>query len=503
MWQLRPVDKNLFLVGLLAVLTFSIAHGQITSSSADRVDTVSYPVSSSEDKLFVFYQVNQISKSGNLTATLPGSEDYNFEWSKYNTAIGGFDPPFDSISNAPGSTVSDLDEGGYRVRIRNGTTTDTTLMAWVMLDDFRATTEKNDDGEVYAYKYTCEFLVMTGFVTVDTLVYYDPVSNDTIVQPGDFKFKWTSDNEDLRIPNDSIVLDPNITYQPPFKETWYILTATDNLGMIEVDSVLYKSIQTKAKFNVEYYDKLVDEYDADLTQSWSADKGSMDARLTVQFSNESLNGASFEWVFLDTLGGIKQNETTYDIEDITEFTYETADEYYYPYMVSVSEAGCIDTFRLEEAIFVVPSQLVIPNVFSPNGDGVNDYFVFKHQSLKSCNVTIVDRSGKIAYKRKIDDIYSWDGWDGHMHNSNRRAPEGQYYYVVEALGYDGVEYKDLNVIENWKLNRGNKNPTGGTGTGGTGTGGTGTNPPGGQGAETTGNNLFTGWLYLYRHKGVY
>jgi gliding motility-associated-like protein len=262
--------------------------------------------------------------------------------------------------------------------------------------------------------------------------------------------------------------------------------------MVDVDSVLYESIQTKAMFKVEYYDKVTEEYDADLTGSWSPDKGSLDAKLTVKFMNESLNGESYEWVFLDTLGGIKQSETTYNVEDVVEFTYETADEYYYPYMVS-TKGLCFDTFRLEKAIFVEPSQLVIPNVFSPNGDGVNDFFVFKHQSLQSCKITIIDRTGKTVYKRTIDDIYAWDGWNGNLHESNRRAPEGQYFFVVEATGYDGVEYEDPNIIENWRLNRGNKNnQTSGTGT-----------TPGGTATETTSNNLYTGWLYLYRNKGTY
>jgi hypothetical protein len=64
--------------------------------------------------------------------------------------------------------------------------------------------------------------------------------------------------------------------------------------------------------------------------------------------------------------------------------------------------------------------------------------------------------------------------------------------VVEATGYDNVDYSDPNIIENWKLNRGNKNnnTTGGS-------------TPGGQNEETSSNNLYTGWLYLYRNKGVY
>jgi hypothetical protein len=83
-----------------------------------------------------------------------------------------------------------------------------------------------------------------------------------------------------------------------------------------------------------------------------------------------------------------------------------------------------------------------------------------------------------------------------MHNSDRRAPEGQYYYVVEALGYDGIEYRDQYIYEKWKIfggagNNSGQNPGGGT------------TPPGGQEPESTGQNLYTGWLYLYRHTGQY
>ena len=490
----RPLTAvKIFLTGLILYLFApDIAKAQITSPTADHVDTLSYRVKAVKDPLFVFYQVNRIPKAGSLSATLPGSDSYDFKWNRYNPATGVFDIPAGMDTNKQFSSITGLVDGGYLVSISDGVDTDTSMIAWVMLDHFRAEAEKTDGGLVKPNKYYCGFLVISGMVIPDTMVYYDPVSNDTLHLAVDYRFKWTSDNDDLRIPNDSTVLDPNITYLPPIEDTWYILTATDDMGMVEVDSVLYESIETKSKFNVEYLDKITGEYDADLTGSWSADKGSLDAMLTVRFNNESKNGASYEWVYLDTLGGIKQNETTYAIEDVVEFTYETADEYYYPYLVSVSEAGCIDTFRLEQAIFVVPSELNIPNVFSPNGDGTNDLFVFKHQSLKSCRITIVDRTGKVVYKREIDNIYDWDGWDGNVHNSNRRAPQGQYYYVVEATGYDGMEYKDLNIIENWKLNRGNKNNT----TGGTTT-------PGGQDPENTSNNLYTGWLYLYRTTGEY
>ena len=70
--------------------------------------------------------------------------------------------------------------------------------------------------------------------------------------PGLYGFKWTSDNPDLDIPNDTIVLRPNTTYKPPYKDTEYYLTATDEFGMSDTDTMFYESIQTKAEFNVEY-----------------------------------------------------------------------------------------------------------------------------------------------------------------------------------------------------------------------------------------------------------
>lgn len=481
------VDKKYLLgwtAGLIAFL-FPLQGilAQMSSATADHVDTLGYlPGNQARDPLFVFYQTDGVPKPGELTANPPVAGTYNFDWSRYNPALPGFDPVFSSEAGTASSTVSGLDDGGYRVRIWNGTDTDTTFTAWVMLDELRDSVVRTVEGQLPGYLYTCDFIAVAGYVFPDTLVYYDLQSHDQITRVLDFSFKWTSDNPDLDIPNDTIVLRPNISYRPPYRDTEYTLTATDEFGMTDQDVVFYESIQTKAEFSVEYYNKATGEYVTDLTEDWNDGKGSLDAELTVRFINQSLNGTSYDWIYLDTLGGVPAVETTYDLEPPTEFTYSTADKYYNPYMISTSEENCTDTFRMEQAIYVVPSQLHIPNVFTPNGDTHNDFFVFKHQSLKSCKVTIVDRTGKVVYRKKIDDIYAWDGWDGTLHDSNRQAPEGQYYYVVEATGYDGVEYSDPNIIEQWKLNRGNKD-TGGSNPDGTG---------------DTSSNQYTGWLYLYR-----
>lgn len=65
--------------------------------------------------------------------------------------------------------------------------------------------------------------------------------------------------------------------------------------------------------------------------------------------------------------------------------------------------------------------LEIPNVFTPNGDGYNDYFVIKNLNKYSFNTLLIaNRSGKVVY-----DIINYpNNWDAHD------LQEGTYYYVL-------------------------------------------------------------------------
>ncbi len=490
----KKSPRGVFLLTLIIFLSpLNRVSGQISSPEADYTDSLAYPVKEGKDPFFIFYQANQVPKAGSLSATLPANGIYNFEWSQYNPELPGFDPPFQSESNLQSSTVSDLESGGYQVRIFNGSGTDTTMMAWILLDGLHAWVHKTEDGNLDPLYRDCSRLALSGFVEEDTLLYFDPVSDDKLTRPLDYRFKWTSDNEGLKIPHDSTILSPNISYSPPYEDTWYFLTVTDEVGMVEKDSVFYESIQTKAKFSVEYYDKITGEFDPELTGEFdkSMEKGSTDATLTVRYLNHSKNGARFEWVLLDTLGGIRETAVTYDTTEMPEYTYSAADKYYYPSLLSISEEGCQDSVKIEQGIYVQKSQLDIPNVFTPNGDNLHDLWVFKHQSIKNCRITVVDRTGKMIYKMKTEDIYTWEGWNGTIHDSDREAPAGQYYYVVEGLGYDGVEYVDPTIWSQMKI-------FGGAGVNKDGNTSGGSAPPTGSDPATGGNTLYTGWVYLYR-----
>lgn len=93
--------------------------------------------------------------------------------------------------------------------------------------------------------------------------------------------------------------------------------------------------------------------------------------------------------------------------------------------------GCLPD-STEILVTVSVSLLLVPNVFTPNGDGTNDEFRVLHRSLKEFHCEIYNRWGKL--------VYQWDdpnrGWDGTI--NGRPAAEGAYFYVIRALGTDAT-----------------------------------------------------------------
>lgn len=85
--------------------------------------------------------------------------------------------------------------------------------------------------------------------------------------------------------------------------------------------------------------------------------------------------------------------------------------------------GCVamDTVR----VTVIPSsELVFYNTFSPNGDGVNDFFYIGNAGkYATCVLEVYSRTGQLVYSKTGYDN-SWDGT-----NYGDKLPEATYYYV--------------------------------------------------------------------------
>lgn len=106
-------------------------------------------------------------------------------------------------------------------------------------------------------------------------------------------------------------------------------------------------------------------------------------------------------------------------------------------------------------IIISESSLKVPNAFSPNGDGINDYFnVYDVKSIVSFNAAIYNRWGQQLYSWGIDEINCEDcGWDGTY--KGKPVKDGTYFVVVNARGADGIKYefkKDVNLLRGFTEN---------------------------------------------------
>jgi gliding motility-associated-like protein len=95
------------------------------------------------------------------------------------------------------------------------------------------------------------------------------------------------------------------------------------------------------------------------------------------------------------------------------------------YYVTVTDAnGCFENGAI---VLLEPGDIVLPNGFTPNGDGFNDFYVIKGiQGYKENKISIFNRWGSIVYSKSG---YTND-WSG-ISNDGNVLPNGTYYIVVE------------------------------------------------------------------------
>ena len=91
-------------------------------------------------------------------------------------------------------------------------------------------------------------------------------------------------------------------------------------------------------------------------------------------------------------------------------------------LIVTSSAGC----RASDSVFVKVLKLpVVPNAFSPNGDGINDTWVIRYlNSYPDCTVQVFNRYGSLVY---TSTGYPTP-WNGTYKGST--LPVGTYYYLI-------------------------------------------------------------------------
>lgn len=389
-----------YLAFIIILLPLAL-QAQITAPGSSAVRMTDYPATARHDPVFIFCDTDG-STTGSLLAASPGgTAPFNFVWTKHDPTGGGYTIPV-KTENGVTSTATGLGEGGYRVNISDGGGYSAELYAWVNIDRPVA-------GAALLH-YTCDYVALDGTALPDNFFYYDPSTNVSRRLPNGVRHLWSS-SPSSTIPFPDLELDP-VTFSPPLEDVRYMIEVTDSFGCAVISSFDYESIHVKAEF--------------------TAEPAEGEAPMEVTFTDRSVRGTNYSWRFGD--------DSVSTLTDPGTHTYYIPGEYTVTLTIE-SELTCRDSATTK--ITVLPSSLQVPNVFTPNDDGINDFFIPDKKSLRFLNLQIFAKSGHRVYFYQGDgeDLQSWQGWDGKINYTERRAGPGAYYYVIRASGYDDEEYE--------------------------------------------------------------
>jgi len=149
----------------------------------------------------------------------------------------------------------------------------------------------------------------------------------------------------------------------------------------------------------------------------------------VAFVDSSKNATSWYWTFGD--GGNSTNAFPF---------YQYLEQGNYLVTLVVSNAlGCSDTSR--DTVYVTEG-LFVPNVFTPNGDGMNDGFHVSAAGLKTFSIEIFNRWGERVFISNSPDI----DWDGRS-TTGVQESDGDYYYIIRATDYKGKPFNQNGYVQ--------------------------------------------------------
>ena len=89
-------------------------------------------------------------------------------------------------------------------------------------------------------------------------------------------------------------------------------------------------------------------------------------------------------------------------------------------------------------VFAECSTIFIPNVFTPNGDGLNDYFRAIANGVDEFSLQIFNRWGQLLFETTDPE----KGWDGRV--NDYYAPDGTYVWVAKAFDVEGKNMLNFN-----------------------------------------------------------
>ncbi len=241
---------------------------------------------------------------------------------------------------------------------------------------------------------------------------------------GDFDYVWKDSLTGETVPN---------TTWGGLNSGWYIITVTDDNGCILTQNIYVDSLNPIAEF-----DMTSPQFESEWAGTAVMDIHFINQSLYFANPNDPLADTTFFWNFDDQAGWIITHDyyETYDRSYTESGTYEIC-------LVAQNKNGCTDT-TCKELIVYDPIKFEPVNVFTPNGDGVNDVFTFDYHalSINTFSCLIVDRWGN----KKYEMTSLTDGWNGHD-KSGSMCRDGVYFYTWQAVSDNGTQLQGQGNVQ--------------------------------------------------------
>ena len=144
----------------------------------------------------------------------------------------------------------------------------------------------------------------------------------------------------------------------------------------------------------------------------TADKTSVASGQPVQL--DASGADTYSWTPIETLSDPLISNPIATPDQTTTYTVD-----------GTVTGGCTSQETITITVNNDPSALNIPNVFSPNGDGINDLWVIPGiEAFTDCMLAIFDKNGKRVFEKR-GYLNDWDGT-----YNGQEVPPGTYYYVI-------------------------------------------------------------------------
>ena len=112
-----------------------------------------------------------------------------------------------------------------------------------------------------------------------------------------------------------------------------------------------------------------------------------------------------------------------------------------PYSVIVTIGVCQIQHFFEINTKICNSVIDMPTIFTPNGDGTNEYFTpVTYEKIKSAHLIIVNRWGNLIY----DETNFLSGWDGT--SDGKKCTEGVYFWKIDYEDFNSSKFTSHGFI---------------------------------------------------------